>query len=440
MIAARRQPDGRSVGGTQLTADQQPSEAAVPRRGNFVARHWRGELSLPVAYWAVAFVGSLVALTAFVIIDSLFLLRSQYDPYAALYAVALAWIVSLAVSLWQLVGVWRSAGRYQAARRAEGRRGFWGAAARLAVIAGWVRVAVQLWNGAVPQMTELVRMAYFGDPDIPAFNLRLMSSGAEVELTGGFKFGLTDAFLELLAGAPGLRTVHLNSDGGRIGEATKLFDAIRERGLDTYVSNVCASACTVAFAAGRQRWILAHSRLGYHAGSFPGVAVIADRELAAVYARAGIAEAFIDRILATPNESIWFPTLAELQRANVITGLARLGQFGAGADELALQAEVEAINRGLPRAADPVTTLDKVTLSGRDWVYHYTVRVGRADVSGESERELREGVLASTCASGSRRPPIREAGFSYTYRYSFAGGGEPLTVRVDESACARAAR
>jgi hypothetical protein len=46
-----------------------------------------------------------------------------------------------------------------------------------------------------------------------------MRNGTEIEISGGFKYGLNDDFLRILNAAPRVEVVHLNSLGGRIGEA-----------------------------------------------------------------------------------------------------------------------------------------------------------------------------------------------------------------------------
>jgi hypothetical protein len=113
-------------------------------------------------------------------------------------------------------------------------------------------------------------MAFMDDPRMPAYSIRIMRNGTEAEITGGFKYGLTDDFLKLVRASPQIKVVHLNSIGGRIGEAEKLSKLIRDRRLNTYTSSSCLSACTIAFAGGRERWIHRRAKLGFHGPAFPG--------------------------------------------------------------------------------------------------------------------------------------------------------------------------
>ena len=86
--------------------------------------------------------------------------------------------------------------------------------------------------------------------------------------------------MRILAASPQIHVVHLNSFGGRIGEAEKLYNTIRENNLITYVSANCMSACTVAFAGGTERWLYQNAQLGFHAPTFPGMSELELKEAA----------------------------------------------------------------------------------------------------------------------------------------------------------------
>ena len=153
------------------------------------------------------------------------------------------------------------------------------------------------------------------------------------EITAGFKYGLTDDFLKILHASPQIKVVHLNSVGGRIGEAESLNKVIRDRSLITYTSYRCFSACTVAFAGGRERWIHSRAKLGFHGPRFPGMsdADMADsvRVQEEIFRNAGFETHFIKRALGTPNEDMWIPSLDEFREANVITNISNGGDFAA---------------------------------------------------------------------------------------------------------------
>jgi hypothetical protein len=151
------------------------------------------------------------------------------------------------------------------------KRGAWGGLAKLAVIIGALRAIAYLVQSGYPQIEAAAKIAFMNDPTLPNYTLRIMRNGTEVEISGGLKYGLNDDFVHILNAAPGVRVVHLNSLGGRIGEAVKLNETIKSRNLDSYTSSGCYSACTIAFIAGHERWLNQNAELGFHAPAFPGM-------------------------------------------------------------------------------------------------------------------------------------------------------------------------
>lgn len=292
--------------------------SASDKRSNFIARHWRGELSLPVAYWIVGLLtNALVAISVAVVIA--WTSSTTYEPIRIFATVLVVWsIASLAIT-WQLVGVWRAATAYIANRK----NGSWGYLAKLAIVLGAFRFAAEFCSVAAPQIGETWRMAFNNDAELPNYTLRLLNNGTELGVQGGIKYGLSADVTKLLNAAPTARIIHLDSAGGRIKEAEQLFDLIQSRGLSTYVSQVCASACTIAFAAGRQRLIAPTARLGFHSAAFPGVS---DADARALndddrLRRVGISPDFIRKGNNTSSTSMWWPSQEELQSSKMITGV-----------------------------------------------------------------------------------------------------------------------
>jgi hypothetical protein len=183
-----------------------------------------------------------------------------------------------------------------------------------------------LWVGA-PQLLEAGRIALLDDPGIAPYSLRLTRDGTEVEISGGFKYGLSRDAGKLFAAAPDLKVVHLNSGGGRLGEAIALAGLIRERGLVTYSSASCSSACVVAFLAGSERWLKAGARLGFHRENFAGIE--STDAMRSLLGEAGLPRAFVDRAVAPESTSMWYPTIPELVAARAITGVVDDYRFAA---------------------------------------------------------------------------------------------------------------
>ena len=316
--------------GSDDTPDQITGET-IARAHNFIAANWRGEFSLATAYWIFGFLGNLFAGVLAVVVIAAFQSNTGYEPRAIFFMVLLLWTGMIAIAIWQVVGVWRSANRYRRERAIVGKRSPWAALAKLAMVVGVIRLAATFFSSGWPQLLEVSRMLFLNDPDIPAYSMRIMRNGTEAEITGGFKYGLTDDFANLLKASPRIRVLHLDSLGGRIGEAEKLNKLITSNHLDTYVSSNCMSACTLAFAGGVHRILRQGAVLGFHAPSYPGTS---QQELAGgieiqrdVYLAAGFDQKFIDHALATPTSELWRPSLNALLGAKAITAVSDGNDF-----------------------------------------------------------------------------------------------------------------
>jgi hypothetical protein len=301
-------------------------QPSPPRQSMFLVRFWRGQYSLPISYWVIGLAFNLATIGG---IQALaFATREQaFNPYAIALTLFVMWGATAIILFYQSVGVWRSAARY---RRISGRqiwRGVWGVAAQVSVLVGVASFGYQLWQSGFRQLDESWRMAFEGDPDIPPFTLRTMRDGTEMEIAGGFKYGLTRAARAAMDGAPNLKVVHLMSAGGRIGEARELARLIADRGLSTYTATVCMSACTIAFIAGRERFLKVSGKLGFHRAAFAGIEN--SDAMSTMLLGAGIERPFVDRVVAQAASGMWYPTTGELEASHVVTAMVDNHRFAA---------------------------------------------------------------------------------------------------------------
>ena len=162
------------------------------------------------------------------------------------------------------------------------------------------------------------------------YSLALDASGATVRLEGLIDFGITRDLTALLEASTAVRSIELESPGGRVAEARGLIEVIERFALRTSAVGDCASACALVYMSGATRYLAPGARLGFHRyGLFsPLVGLFLDPEVEmakdmAVFRRHGVAEAFIERITATPHETMWFPSPAELVLARVVDVLGR---------------------------------------------------------------------------------------------------------------------
>ena len=114
---------------TTLDANRQTT-----RRGNYIVRHWRGDLPLAVSYWLNG-----LLLTAAIAVASAVLSSWDITVAPRLLSASYAGLTLFAIagSVWQLVGIWRSANRAIEAHRSKGESAFWAGAAQFATGFGW---------------------------------------------------------------------------------------------------------------------------------------------------------------------------------------------------------------------------------------------------------------------------------------------------------------
>lgn len=330
-----------------------PSAGTPSRRGNFIARHWRGELPLWVSYWVIGFGGTFAARLAILAVEN-GLSRTPIGTEAVYFAeFVVTWVIALSVAVWQVVGTWRSATRNAAARRAAGRRPVWATLAKAVMVVSVFATAVQVLRAGVPQAIDVYEAVVLGDPDLPVFDIRVMRQGREAEFNGGIRLGAAEALRETLDRNPAIGVLHLTSIGGRFVEAQKMYALVRSRGIATYVPTRCESACTLVLAAGRKRWIAPDAAIGFHGPTFGAFDRIAAeegaREWRAALVDAGYEPAFVDRGIAIPAEEMWYPTHEELRAARVTTDTTDGSQFAvSGYGGIVTRADMESLGEVIP--------------------------------------------------------------------------------------------
>ena len=213
-------------------------------------------------------------------------------------------------------GTWISATKHTAAG------GKWGGAAKGMIILGILRVAGQVANDSGRLGEHWATL--LGKQAGPQYAIHLGGDGKSLNITGGMNDGAADALTEALNLAPGVRTVSFDSGGGWIREGRLVAAVISERNLATHVDGECSSACTLAFLAGRERTVGPQGRIGFHQvrsiGRSDDERALDVTQTQSIYRSAGLPSDFVNKVTTTPPDKMWYPTLAELRAANVITG------------------------------------------------------------------------------------------------------------------------
>ena len=300
-----------------------PTSAVLPLplppqgRQNYFARHWRGELSLPLSYWVNGTLGGLVGGVLIGAVGIVIHRQGEAQPLIWLISLFMVWLSIVALAVWQVVGIWRSATHYQQ----NGKR-FWGGVAKALMVLGVLQVGASFFTVATPQIAGIFEVVT-GDSRVGPHQFRILASGEMLEFSGGITFGVAKEMEGFLSAMANVKTVRLNSAGGRLLEAQKMSELIKARRLSTLVEKDCLSACTVVFLGGTDRAIMPNARLGFHQPAFRGMTA-SDRSIAIATEERrlqgfGLSRAFAERANRAEPSSMWFPDKDELLQAHVAT-------------------------------------------------------------------------------------------------------------------------
>ena len=278
----------------------------------FLRRHWNGEYSLARSYWINTFLITLFAPGLGLLLSPLLSDRpARFSAAAALLVTALGY----ASWVWAVRGTWVSATKQTAAGRG------WGTVAKVMIVLGAFRIVGQLGNQGSALREQWATL--LGKQAGPPYRIRLSRDGESIKVTGGMNDGAADALAAALDRAPGVKTVILDSPGGWRREGRLVAAVISQRGLATHVDGHCSSACTLAFLAGKERTLGPQGRLGFHQVRSIGRSDLGRYldigKTRSMYESAGLPPDFVEKVVATPSEKMWYPTVAELRAARVIT-------------------------------------------------------------------------------------------------------------------------
>jgi hypothetical protein len=276
-------------------------------------------LSLVVSYWVNGFLGNILAfLIVFGIKSLLVNFESNFTPAVLNTGI---WTFVLGFATWQSVGIWRSADQYSL----ETKRTGWALLARIVVVLSAARVGVGFVGQGLPAISDGFKQAIWLQRNAK-WNVRVLSLGTELELSGGIGYGLTEELRRSLDAHKTVRVVRLNlSEGGLIDEAKRASALIRSRGLSTYVSSSCVSACTILFLGGRERYLESRAKLGFHASKIAGL--YGPNRLEALASEQqylislGVSQPFASRVVHTPTEEMWYPPKEDLLSSGVVTAI-----------------------------------------------------------------------------------------------------------------------
>jgi hypothetical protein len=281
----------------QRAALARPADAERPRgpRIGYFRLHWRGDLPLAVA----------VIASAALVWGAVQAARLTFFPYTeSPWAAALLWLLEVALLI---VGVsWWGMGVQRAAIRSVDKGGSMFVAFLTGVVGYGAFIWVGLfWLNSARHVWPDVKATLLGDLHPAAITLE---PGGQLAVQGDLEFGTTRAVRQALAANPAVRTVRLESRGGRVDEGLALGRLLLDRNLDSLVTGECSSACVTAFVGGNRRMIGPAARIGLHSAGGNGV---------------NAAHRVLAMGAATASDEIWFPEHAVLLASALATERAR---------------------------------------------------------------------------------------------------------------------
>jgi len=303
------------------------------RDKSYIVRHWHGDLPLGISYWVNTVLVTVILTTLIAALIKIMDFTAMPRVFS-LMLIAM-WAILYVVTPWQIVGCWLSAENHIM----DTNRYFWARIVQFLVFLGAINSIYIFFTTAWPQVTEYTKIATRYDTS-SKYKIRVLRQGTEIEVSGGIGFGLTDAISKHLEANPNIRVIHLNSSGGRVGEARILRDLIQSRNLITYSSKGCFSACVIAFMGGTNRILHEDAQLGFHQGSFPGITAdqisLETEKDRTFLLSAGVDSSFVQKAFSTPHHDMWMPPKSELLKAGVITEISDGSRFAKTAPALGI--------------------------------------------------------------------------------------------------------
>jgi hypothetical protein len=179
------------------------------------------------------------------------------------------------------------------------------------------------WFSSARHVWPDVKATLAGDLKPAAITLE----AGRLAVQGDLEFGTTRAVRAALAANPAVRTVQLESRGGRVAEGLALGHLLNDRNLDTLVVGECSSACVTAFVGGNRRIIGPRARIGLHSAGGNGVSLTnierANQRSDEFMAARGVDARILAQGAATANDDIWFPSQAVLLASALATERTR---------------------------------------------------------------------------------------------------------------------
>ncbi|MBR2537394.1 MAG: hypothetical protein IKE66_15095 [Hyphomicrobium sp.] len=240
-------------------------------------------------------------------------------PRSRMFQGAIGFSLIGIVAIWQLVGVWRASSAAKEPGRSWLTRWFARSISAVTALIGLAMVT------AAPGGMASLHEAATDQDEIGRQGHSVEADEQTLQLSGYMSWGLLDQVNNAFAQNPGINTVVMNSPGGHIQVGTRLYELFRARGVTTVAEGLCGSACTIAFIGGKERILNKGAKLGFHSAAGSGQVLVeaANQKLISTFREFGAGDAFIERMLATPPEDVWYPDRKQLLATGIVTSVRK---------------------------------------------------------------------------------------------------------------------
>ena len=336
-------------------------------------------------------------------------------------SMSIGYLMLSVLIFWQIIGVLRSSINHI---KNPNKLSVWGYLAILMILGGVLKNYEVYKTSLVPQFISLYKIAILSDPDIPQYEITVVENGRELLIKGGIKYGLVKEVKKTLSQVPSVTTINFDSIGGRHGEAADLYNLISQRGLNTVTNTECLSACTIAYAAGKNRWIAITGQLGFHSSSFEGVSDNdANQALNPIFNKIHkekkIPIGFLKKANQTPPQSMWYPTRDELYNSNYITSHFSPAISSLRILEKTLNRNLNKTISSLPKKLDRNTTLVDIRIKFNNVTSIHTISrdfISRIQRLGIGWQWVKKNLIKRKCKSEAFRRDIK-IGIIHKYVY-----------------------
>lgn len=276
----------------------------------YILRHWRGELPVATSFFInFLALNIVISLASTAISDASYL---EVAPYTAAALIILKLAIYLLVLTWQAVGLFRCAIKQP--------RVIIKSLIIVVVVAAVSNQAYTIYRHQ-QQFSSIAKLALRID-QLEAYQIVVDPGKKLISINGPFGIGIASQLQEALEQAD-YDIVILNSPGGYIYEGRSVARLIKRHQLSTTSTSGCSSICTLAFLAGKHRFLPEGANLGFHqyGSDFLSPESLINQQKVDMQTLAGygIAEEFIERAYQVKGDRLWQPDHEELLNSGVLT-------------------------------------------------------------------------------------------------------------------------